>query len=177
MKANRFNGYGTSGTIVETNRLLSQNTKNKIFRACKAVCVWAYEQGIIESNPITQRIKWKEVPRNRTLTDSELDALYKIIEKEYPHYLPIYLHSIRNPSRISDLRKLTKTNLNFQSKKIQFITSKKKVPVTQFIYPELEDYFSSLPEECPFLFYRPVETVQGRYQKNYDPENASLKRN
>ncbi len=162
MKACRFNGYGMSGSIVETNRLLSQNTKNKIYRAIKAVCIWAHEQGIINSNPITQKVKWKEVPRNRTLSDDELDKLYKVIEKEYPHYLPIYLHSIRNPSRISDLRRLTKTNLNMHNKTIQFITNKKKIPVTQFIYPELEDHFSNIPEQCPYLFYRPVETENGK---------------
>lgn len=153
----KFHGSNKNGTVVTIDRFLGANVKNKLYRALKATCIWAVEQEILPSNPINIVCKWKELPRNRTLSDAELDILMEVMKTQYSHYLPIFLHSIRNPSRISDLRKLTKTNLNLTNKTIHFITSKKKVPVTQFIYPELEDYFNSLPENCPYLFYVPVE--------------------
>ena len=158
LKAFRYNAEGFSGTLVETDRLLSNGKKNKIYRAIKSICQWAYEQGILPENPVKQNIKWKTVARNKTLSDIELDRLYQVMQQHYPQYLPLYLHSIRNPTRIGDARQLTKDNLDLKNKTINYVTSKKKIPVTQFIYPELEEYFHSLPVDCPYLFYREQKT-------------------
>ena len=173
IKVRKWHGYGTRGTVIELERCIGANAKNKLYRALKAVCVWAVEQEFLVSNPVTERLHWKENPRNRTLSDEELDKLLEIMKVEYPHYLPMFLYNIRNPTRLSDCRNLTKDNLNLENGTIHFITSKKKIPVTQFIFPELEDHFANLPKECPYLFYYQYEEDgEIKYRKVEDFKRA-----
>jgi hypothetical protein len=118
--ARRFHRVGVGGTIVETNRKLASNTKNKIYRAIKNICQYAVEQGLLNHNPIQERHHWKEVARNRTLTDEEDGKIIEAFKNHFPHYLPLYLHCSRNPCRIGDIRELTRDNLFLKDRQIRY---------------------------------------------------------
>jgi integrase len=90
--------------------------------------------------------------RYRTIDDEERKRLYK----ELPEWLnPLWYFSSRVPCRIGELVNLKKCNLHLEENRLHLdgYLTKSKEPRKLTIFPEMIEYFSTLPEECEYLFF------------------------
>ncbi|MBN1603100.1 MAG: tyrosine-type recombinase/integrase [Chitinispirillaceae bacterium] len=96
--------------------------------------------------------------RYRIINDQERKKLYEIL----PEWLkPLWYFSSRVPCRISELVNLKKSNLHLESNRLHLDGSlaKNGEPRKLTIYPEMIEYFSTLPEECEYLFFRKTSKI------------------
>jgi len=140
----------------------SAGTINLPIKIVKAVMGHLSDLGVIEKNPITKAMfpKGREKPRDAYLSEAERQHLLKVIEKERPYILPIVKFMMQVPCRVSELVSANRDQLRNDT--IYIPTSKNGEALHKPVPLDMLGYFSSIPEDCPYLFYR--KTATGKYR-------------
>jgi integrase len=110
---------------------------------------------IIDKNPITafKFPKLDERPRDRYLNQDERLRLINTIQEYRPHILPIIQYMLLVPCRVSELMTAKREQYNPFNGTIYIPDSKAGIPIHKPIPEEMQDYFKSIPSDCPYLFY------------------------
>lgn len=140
---------------------ISEASTNRLMQMLMAALNLAVKLEVLDKNPISRNRfpKYKEVPRDRVLTEDELSRLQKVIKEEAPHLEPIVEFSIWIPSRKSELVNMKRPQLDLKGDgciRIPNGTTKNKRGMWKPIPPAMKAYFETLPPEdvCPYLFHR-----------------------
>jgi integrase len=141
---------------------LAGGTLNRYTSVVRAVFSRLVALEVIPRNPITQvRFpKFEEKSRDRYLTAGERVALFDAIQELYPDILPLIRYMIMVPCRVSELTTAKREQYNRFTNTIYVPDSKAGIPINKPVPEEMTDYFMSIPDDCPWLFYR---HVRGRY--------------
>ncbi|MCL2443325.1 MAG: site-specific integrase [Treponema sp.] len=136
--------------------LRSPGTINFYIAITKAIFWLAVKRDIIVKNPISQsRFPLFNVrPRDRVLKDEEWHNLVNVISVNKPQILPIVKFMSMIPCRTMELVGAKREQYDPDSRTIYIPDSKAKVPIYKPVPEELYGYFDSLPQDCPYLFYR-----------------------
>jgi len=128
----------------------------------------------IQHNPITKvRFpKYKEKPRDRYLTCEERLRLMNAIRERRPDMIPLIQYMLLVPCRVSELLKARREHYNPFTNTIYIPDSKAKIPINKPVPDEMTEYFRSIPEDCPWLFYwkdwrgnyRPFRSIQNAWR-------------
>lgn len=143
-----------------TGKPLANGTLNRFVALASAAFTQAVDAELLEKNPLSKRrfSKLKEHPRDRVLSDFELQKLMAVIAKEGPHILPIFRYAMQVPCRKSELVNMKREHLNLEGSPpsiwIPHGTTKNGRGCYKPIPPDMLDYFRSIPQECSWLFYR-----------------------
>jgi len=150
-------------SISVRGKLRSSNTINRYVATTRAVFGLAVKRDIVVKNPITQaRFPEFEVrPRDRVLTDEEWKSLISEICKYKPEILPVIKFMAMIPCRTMELVSAKREQYDPTTRTIYIPDSKTKKPIYKPVPEELFGYFDSLPESCPYLFYR--KDKSGKY--------------
>ena len=146
-----------------TGRLLSNSTINRYIAWAKAALNYSLRAGLIEKNPLEHFRKLPAIPRDRMLSENEKDTLLSIVEVEAPHLFPILKYALTVPCRKGELNALKREHYDMVNNVIRIPAelTKKKRPVIKPIPESMIEYFKSIPDDCPYLFYR--KTGQGYF--------------
>lgn len=157
--------------IAQTGKLRSESTINRYKATFRMIFRHAVMEGV--AKPDMVRIIYKLNPedsRDRVWTPEEKNRIFKVMEDMHSWlYWAVYFASI-NPIRASDLfgnakdgnPGLRRENWNPDENWIQFFASKTRRIKNRFTYlkqidEKLRQYFSSLPQDCDFLFPKVTE--------------------
>lgn len=134
----------------------SSGTLNRFSQRIRAIVFFCKKKRVI-SNDVSIHISlFKEVPRTRVLTMDEKDKFINTI-KEYASYLcPIVNYAFQVPSRRNELVKMQRNwvDLNNKCIKIPPEFMKNGRLCIKPIPPDMIEYFSCLPDETEYVFYR-----------------------
>jgi len=146
----------TSKTFKGTGKLLSNQTINHYLKWAKAAFNCAVRAGIVKENPLLYFQKLPTRPRDRILTEDEKTNLLEKVKKESPHIYPIVLYSMLVPCRRGELLALRRTDYNMVTNTIHIPAemTKMKRACIKPVPESCKEYFRSIPEECPYLFFR-----------------------
>ena len=149
----------------------SSGTLNRLSQRVQAVISFCKEKEVINSSVTLKITKLKEVARDRVLTDKEVKSLFEAIDEFRPYLRPIIQFSIQVPSRKSELINLRRSDIDVvnQVVRIRIGTTKNGKGITKPIPPNMVDYFSVIPEESEFAFYR---EDKGEYKQLKSMRNA-----
>jgi integrase len=147
--------YTTS--LTRSGKPRNPSTVNRVISMVKAVCNHLVDLEILTKNPITKArcplttVKAREV----YLSPEERDRLLGVIHKEKPFLEPIVRFMLAVPCRaFSELvgakREQLRGNMIFIPKSKNGDALYKPIP------SNMVDYFNSIPDGCPYLFYRKV---------------------
>lgn len=142
----------------KTKRFLTNGSINKLLILTKAAFNLAVDRELLEKNPITNARfpRFKEIPRDKVLTEAEERRLFHVIAQEAPHLEAIVRFATLVPCRKSELVRMRKEDLDLRTLTIRVRngTTKNDQGCWKPIPPDMESYFRSLPAQCPYLFYR-----------------------
>jgi len=130
----------------------------------------------VSRNPITKiRFpKYKEKPRDRYLTQEERLRLMNAIRERRPEMVPLIMYMMLVPCRVSELLKARREQYNPFTNTIYIPDSKAKIPINKPVPEGMAEYFRSIPEDCPWLFYwkdwrggyRPFVSIQRAWRES-----------
>ena len=137
-------------------KLRSPGTINRYVATVRAVFGLAEKRDIVMKNPITQGRfpRYKVRPRDRVLTDEEWKSLIDVIRERKPFILPIIKFMAMIPCRVMELVSAKREQYDPSTRTIYIPDSKAKRPIYKPVPQEMFSYFDSLPQDCPYLFYR-----------------------
>jgi len=147
----------------------SSGTKNRYQQWTRAILNFACDWGKIEKNPIRQIQKFKETPRDKSLTGEQVQKLLSAIEEHRPYLKPIVLFALQIPCRVSELTNARRFDLDLGAGilRIRSGTTKNGNGINKPIPPNMEEYFRSIPLLCPWVFYR-EENGEFHQLKNFN---------
>lgn len=132
----------------------SNGSINRHIAMAKAADAQALIDGKIKKQYLQQYPTLKENNIHyRILSDDERERLWK----KLPEWIkPLWYFSNRVPCRISEIINLKKENLHLSSGRIFLNGSLTKNGDARklTIYPEMYEYFETLPDDCEWLFFR-----------------------
>ncbi len=164
----RFIQY-LSRTRTRKGTFYSDATKNRYQQWTRAILNCAVKWDQIEKNPIKQIQKFKETPRDESLTPEEVKRLLSAIDEYRPYLKAITVFALQIPCRVSELTnaKRVDCDMNSLQLRIRSGTTKNGNGISKPIPPNLVQYFKELPIECPWIFYR---EANGEYHqlKNFN---------
>jgi len=139
----------------KTGRMRSAASINRHVSVVKAIFSILTAQEFIEKNPITalRFPKYKEEARDRYLNDEERARLLSAVEEHKPYLLPIVMFMLFVPCRVSELTNAKREQYNRFTGTIYIPDSKAGIPIHKPVPEEMRDYFNSVPQDCPWLFY------------------------
>jgi integrase len=128
---------------------------NQLVTLVRAVFNVLLDLEIIDRNPITKARfpKAKTKPRTRQLTAEERLRLFNAIQGHRPELLPLVMFMITIPCRVSELTSARKEQYSPINNTVYIPDSKADVPIYKPVPPWMVDYFRSIPDSCPWLFY------------------------
>lgn len=134
----------------------SASTLNRFQQWTRAIMNYAADWGVIEENPIKQIRRFKETPRDISISEEEKETLIATIQELRPYLLPITLYALQIPSRTSELVNLKREDVDMVNNLIRIKNGKTKngQGVTKPIPPNLVEYFRSIPVSSEYAFYR-----------------------
>jgi len=134
----------------------ANGTKNRFQAWTRAILNYACDWGKIEKNPIKQIQKFKETPRDKSLSDDQATKLFKAINDHRPYLKPIVLYALQIPCRVSELTNASRFDVNLKDNylRIRSGTTKNGNGINKPIPPNMDEYFRSIPIQCPWVFYR-----------------------
>jgi integrase len=139
---------------------LANGTINRYVALARAAFTQAVDAELLDKNPLSKKRfpKLKEYPRDRVLSDFELKKLLRVISEEEPHILSIFQYALSVPCRKSELVNMRRENMDLEASTpsiwIPHGTTKNGRGCYKPIPPDMLDYFRSIPEDCPWVFYR-----------------------
>jgi integrase len=136
--------------------LRSPGTINCYVAIAKAIFNFAVKREIVDKNPITQARfpRFKVRHRDRVLKDEEWQRLINAIGEHKPQILPIVQFMSVIPCRTMELVGAKREQYDPSTRTIYIPDSKARIPIYKPVPEELYGYFDSLPQDCPYLFYR-----------------------
>ena len=159
--ADRLEGFLTlhkRAPTRKTGKCPSGATLNRLVEMVRAAFNMALEAGFVALNPISKRRfpKFKEIPRDKVLSEDEEFRLLEILAREAPHIHPIVQFALQVPCRKSELVNMRKADLDHFNKAIRVRNgmTKNDQGLWKPIPPDMDAYFRSIPTDCPYLFYR-----------------------
>jgi len=144
-------------TSARNGKARSPATVNFVINVVKAVCNHLVELGILDKQPITKALfpTAKIKPREAYLSKEERKRLLDVIQRERPYLLPIVMFMLQVPCRaFSELVNATVDQL--RGNMIFIPKSKNGDALYKPIPSDMVGYFNSIPDGCPYLFYRKV---------------------
>jgi len=143
-------------SISPRGRLRCPATINNYISVAKAAFGLAVKRDIVVKNPVNpSRFPLYNLrARDRVLTDEEWQNLINVICEHRPHILPIVKFMAMIPCRKMELLSAKRDQYDPSTRTIYIPDSKARVPIYKPVPEELYEYFDSLPEDCPYLFYR-----------------------
>ncbi len=134
----------------------SHKTVNRLVQMVGAVFNLAVNLDRVESNPITKHRfpKAIEKPRDRYLDQEERERLLRAIREHRPHILPFVMYNLAVPCRKGELIHAKREQYNRFTNTVYVPDSKSGDPLFKPVPPHMVPYFKSIPQECPWLFYR-----------------------
>lgn len=143
---------------LKTKRVLANGSINKLLILIKAALNLAVRMECLEKNPITNARfpNLKNIPRDKVLTGGEILTLMEVIRKEAPHLEAIVRFALQVPCRRSELVNMRREDLDLihNAIRVRNGTTKNDEGCWKPIPPDLVPYFRTLPDECPYLFFR-----------------------
>jgi integrase len=136
-------------------RMLAPATINRPVDIVRAVYNHLLAREVVQRNPIT-KIRFprhREKPRDRYLSQEERLRLFNAIRARRPQMLPLIQYMMRVPCRVSELLSARREQYVPFTNTIYIPDSKAKIPINKPIPDEMAEYFRSIPEDCPWLFY------------------------
>ncbi len=164
-------------TVKGDGRLFTNATINRASQRVSAVLNLCKNQEVIPESIKFKAIKLSETARDRCLTTDEEIALVEAIMMYRPYLMPLVRFAIQVPSRKSELLQLKHSDIDVVNKSVRISIGKTKngKGVTKPIPPNMLEYFSSIPKECDFAFYRKVPVEPYRVRKKMKPEDVTYK--
>lgn len=133
---------------------------NRILAMVKACFTLCYDLGLIDKNLNSKQFpKYREIARDRYLSNEERLRLFNAIACTAPYLLPFIRFNMAVPCRKGELINLFKENYNAITKTIYVPDSKANIPIHKPVPKSMIYYFENIPSECLYLFYR--ETKKG----------------
>lgn len=131
-------------------------TINRYIAWSNAALNLAVKKDKITENPLKTIEREKERPRERKLDPAEEKKLLETIEKESPHLLPIVQYALFVPCRKGELISMKREWYKPVNNWIEIPegVTKNRESCIKPVPEEMRSYFSSIPEDCPWLFYR-----------------------
>jgi len=119
---------------------------------------------MLPRNPITtvRFPTYREKPRDRYLNADERIRLFNTIRDIHPHILPIIRYMIMVPCRVSELVTARREQYNRFTNTIYIPDSKAGIPINKPIPEDMTEYFRSIPDDCPWLFFQRYKS--GKYR-------------
>lgn len=137
---------------------LSNASLNRFMQMLLAALNFAVKLDMIERNPISRLRfpKYREVARDRVLSEEEKARLQSVIAKEAPHLTQIVDFALQVPCRKTELIGMGRNDLDLINSAIRVHngTTKNDQGLWKPIPPNMVSYFRSIPVGCPYLFYR-----------------------
>ena len=141
-----------------TGKIRRNGTINRFVCMVKASFNLGVGLELIEKNPITKARfpMLKEVPRDKVLSEIEVDRFLGVMERESPHIHALTRFAMQVPCRRSELVNMRREDLDLFNNAIRVRngTTKNDEGCWKPIPPNMVSYFRSLPPESPWLFYR-----------------------
>jgi len=133
----------------------SASTLNRPVEIVRAVFNHLLALEYVPRNPITKiRFpKYREKPRDRYLTQEERMRLMNAIRIRRPEMMPLIQYMMLVPCRVGELLKARREQYNMFTNTIYIPDSKAKIPINKPVPDEMTEYFRSIPDDCPWLFY------------------------
>ena len=141
-----------------TGKPLSNASLNRYLALARTAFGVAVDVELLDRNPLTKRRfpKFREVPRDRVLTDEERRRLLNAIDQNAPHLSAIVNFALQIPCRKSELVNMRREDLDMLNGTIRVRngTTKNDKACEKPLPPNMWDYFRNLPPDCPWIFYR-----------------------
>jgi integrase len=141
-----------------TGKPLSNGTHNRYLTMVKTCFKLALDLGVLEKNPMNKARfpMLKEVARDKSLSQIEVQRLLNTIATEAPHLEQMVRFALQVPCRRSELVNMRQEDLDLihNAIRVRNGTTKSDRGCWKPIPPEMAPYFRSIPGECPWLFYR-----------------------
>ncbi len=144
---------------------------NRLIVVVKAVFNRLVDLELIDRNPIT-KVRFpmlKLRARDNYLSPEERLRLYSAIQETRPEFLPLVMYMMVVPCRVSELTTARREQYSPINNTIYIPDSKTGVPMYKPVPEEMRGYFISIPDDCPWLFYK---TVNGKYEPWHSYRNA-----
>lgn len=134
----------------------SAGFKNRIQAWIRAILNHAVEWDRIKDNPIRKIQKFKETPRDKSLSPEQISNLLSAIELYRPYLMQIVLFALQIPCRSSELTNAKRFDLDLKAGilRIRSGTTKNGNGINKPIPVDMLEYFHSIPSACPWAFYR-----------------------
>lgn len=131
-------------------------TINRYLAWSNAALNLAVKKDRVTENPLKTIERERERPRDRKLDSEEENRLVEVVSTEAPHLLPIVLYSLMVPCRKTELITMRREWYKPENNWIEIPegVTKNKDSCIKPVPEEMRSYFSSVPEDCPWLFYR-----------------------
>ena len=159
--ADRFEGFIALHRRTPTRKTKkppSGATLNRLVEMVRAAINMALEAGFVTLNPISKRRfpKFKEIARDRVLSEGEEVRFLEVMAREAPHILHLTRFALQVPCRKSELVKMRRDDLDLINNAIRVRngTTKNDQGLWKPIPPDMVAYFRAVPAQCPWLFYR-----------------------
>lgn len=155
--ADRFARYIdlTRNSTTAMGRPPTPSTINKFITYAKAALNYCLMLDLIPKNPLARFPKLREAnERSRTVDEKEFLRLFNCLP-EFLRPMVAFAHQI--PSRRGELAKLEKKDVDLVGRSILFRAENTKtnqarqVPIPSNLF----DYFTKIPSECRWAFYKP----------------------
>jgi integrase len=141
-------------------RKRSHATVNRELQVLSKVFSIAYDNGLVETNPMRRVHKLREAPaRERYLTDEEEKSLFAILVGRRAHIRPIVVVALHTGMRLGEILDLKWENVDFEQGTIYVAHTKtdrpRKLPMSDLVEVELRSLKQdAAPDEHVFSYSR-----------------------
>jgi len=139
-------------------RIPSPAKVNRIIEIVRAAFNLGLALGLVKESPITKARfpKFKEIPRDSSLSQDQIEKLLAVIDGERPHLSPIIRFALAVPCRKMELVNLRKADVDLFNNVVRIRNGETKndAGVYKPIPPTLLQYFRDLPADCEFVFFK-----------------------
>lgn len=146
-----------------TGQALSPAALNKLKVFAIAACNYALQEERITKNPLVGIKKDREKARWVVINDFEERALLDAVSSVSPDILPLITFMVDVPARRREMIEAKREYFDPFRNQINLPgdLTKNERPCTKPVPPHLISYFRSIPQDCPWLFYR--KDASGNY--------------
>jgi integrase len=134
----------------------SPHSINHYIKTAKTILNFAYTKNMIEENPLVGYKNVKISPREISFSGKDKERVLEVTKKLTPYLVPFLQYVFAVPCRKGELVKAPREAYDQFNNVIRLkgSTTKSGKSVTKPVPPDMVEYFRSIPEECPYLFYR-----------------------
>ncbi len=144
------------GSVTNKGKPITNGGLNRYLAWAKAAVGLCIKHGLIDGNPLARLSKLPETPRDVSLSDGDRLRLLNDVAEHAPDLLPVVTFATLVPTRRGELQRMRREDVDVLNGVIRVRSGTTKnrdgryLPVPE----ELEEYFRSIPADCPWAFYR-----------------------